>query len=310
MSAGDVTEIQDFEPLTVFGLQCITVLNYQTQKVLAMLKLPAELILPGKFESVELTGGAEPYIVEAERTFAKGDAALKFHQVDEELFSLFGNATMTNNAASTGGSVSTPVNVVGTTAYGAASTSGVTTVAVKAGSEKDLKAGRYRFEVVAATTYNVYAMSDADFDGSPLAGAQAYVLDKTGLLNASPITLTSSATELVGFGITFNSVPAGSVAMTVGDAFTFEVTPITVESISGIVGMNPPKLTQVSLYVSTQKSEDGKIFNFYIPKARPFGFDLPLAEYKFGEPAPGMKIMYSRTQKMLYSWTMWKRMVG
>lgn len=309
MGAGDTAEFTDLEPLTTFGLQCVTVLDYRTQKPLAMLKLPAELTLPGKFDKADLSGGAEPYIVEAERTFAKGDAALKFHQVDEELFSLFGNATMTNSAANATGSVDTPVNVVGTSVWtdGGASTTGVVEIAVKSGKTADLKAGRYRLEATAAAKFELRAMSDADFDGSPDGGVAGAVTDKGGLI-ASDVTLTSSAVEVVGYGITIKG--AATPSMTIGDAITFEVNPINILSISGVVGMNPPKLTQVSLYISTQKSEDGKIFNFYVPKARPFGFDMPLVEYKYAEPAPGLEIMYSRTKKMLYSWKMWKRMLG
>ena len=297
------------EALSVFGLHSVSILDYTTKATLGIFKLPAEIVLPGKFDSAELVGGAQPYIVEAERTYAKADSSIKFHQVDDKLFSLLGNASISSTSAETAGSISTPVNRKGTSVYLPSAETGIKAIAVKSGSEKDLKAGLYTIVATDATHFNILAATDSDFDGSPLSGASKSVIDITGLINAAPIELTSSAVEVSGWGITIDG-GSGPLALVAGDTCTFEINPIHVGMLEGTVGLNPPILQQYSAYVSTQKTESGKIFNFYIPKVRPFGFDLPLAEYKFGEPDVGLKVMYCVSEAMLYKWKCIKRMLG
>lgn len=286
------------EPIKIFGLHSLTVLDYVSKKPLKMFKLCGELNLPGAMDFSDLAGGSNPYIVASERTYSKADASVMFHQYDNDLFTYFGNTSVTADVdGDAAGAITTPVNKQGTTCYGVG---GISAVAVTSGKSADLKAGLYTVVATGVAAVNVYAATDVDFDE----GVNKTINDNC-LITDTPITLSATAVDLADYGISITGV--ASMALTVGDSCTFEVDPVSIEKAEGIVGATPVQFGMFSLYCATQKTGSGSVFNFYIPKVQPAGFDVPLKEYTHGENAPKLKILYSYSENMLYKWKRWKR---
>lgn len=286
------------EPIKIFGLHSLTVLDYVTKQPLKMFKLCGELNLPGAMDFSDLAGGDNPYIVASERTYSKADASVMFHQFDNDLFTYFGNTTVTADVdGDTAGAITTPVNKKGTTCYSAG---GITTIAVTSAKSADLKAGLYTVVATSASAVKVYAATDVDFDE----GVNK-TIDDDGLITAAAITLSATPVDIADYGITITG--AASMAMTIGDTCTFEVDPVSIEKAEGTVGATPVQFGMFSLYCATQKTGSGSVFNFYIPKVQPAGFDVPIKEYTHGENTPKLKILYSYSENMLYKWKRWKR---
>lgn len=133
------------------------------------------------------------------------------------------------------GSVTTPVNVVGTTAKSA--TIGVASIAVTTAAS--LAPGNYKAVVTAAATLDIYC----DFDGTGNATYQ----DNNGKINDTAITIVSASTTVFK-GLTFTG-GSGTIGMTVGDIMTFTVNPISSYILKNYFGKVGAQLREFELTV-------------------------------------------------------------
>ncbi len=292
-------------PTTVFGLSNITLLNYENGLPLFIGKVPAELNIPLSMGMEKLFGGANKFILEAEPTYMQGEISTKFKQFNPELYSAINAASVTTvTAEGSTGAIVAATNLKGISVMN--SVIGITSVAMTPNKTNDLKAGRYIIEAASATTVNVYAASDVDFDEGDT--TMAYLDDTGKIFSATTITTGGAASVLDGLGVQLVG-GSGTIGMTPGDTAIFDLRPKNISNSIITLGKSNITFPKVKLFATAQKKGTKEKFLFYAPKVQPFGFDVPLGEYKFAENAPKLILLFSATENMVGQFTRIKTQV-
>jgi hypothetical protein len=143
---------------------------------------------------------------------------LKVAQFEDFLFELFLGKAPTSLAAEATGNVSALVNKKGSSVMQAST--GIASASAAAGSEADLKFGKYVIKAVSASTIDVYFSSDADMGR----GTNGSYINDSLKITSAPLSITSSPVLIPSFGIELTG-GAGTIALVVGDTATFEVRP-------------------------------------------------------------------------------------
>ena len=171
-------------------------------------------------------------------------------------------ATVTERSAEATGAIVGLANKKGTSVIQA--TTGIASVSAISGSEADMKESSYVVEVASATTVNVYALTDHDFNR----GTAKTYLNSTTRTIAEGLSITTGVdTALTGFGIKLTG-GSGTIAMTVGDTAVFKVRPINDSSdtiILGAFGSTPVPFAMEcrGLLVTDSGKESYSIIDFY-----------------------------------------------
>lgn len=222
----------------------------------------------------DLTGGSEKFVVASESKLVTTELKFTTAEYPDFLFDLFLGATITQNAAELLGNVSAIVDVYGGSVVN--STTGIASVAATGGDEADLKFGKYIVKAITATTVNIYASSDIDFDR----GTDVSYQDDTMKVLAADVTIPgASATVAVpSLGLTFTG-GSGAIAMTIGDTAQFDVRPINTGSSIIDIGASTSNFKEFGCFLYTQKRSSQEYFEVEVYKA--VGAGLPiLAEEK------------------------------
>ena len=222
--------------------------------------------LPADFE--DLTGGSEKFIIASEPKTITPEMKITTKDYRNFLYEIFMGATVIENAAEALGNVDTITNVKGTSTVDA--TTGIASIAVKGGSEADLKFARYVVVVISATTVNVLASTDIDFrKGTNV----AYQNDELEVL-AADLTIPDAGgtVDIPGFGLTLTG-GSGTVAMTIGDTAEFEVRSINEGSTTIEIGDAGTTFPEFGAIVYAQKRGSGEMFE--IECFRCIGAGLP-----------------------------------
>lgn len=242
------------------------------------------LSLSAEFE--ELFGGSSKFswAVEAKTISAEWTATVKM--ANDFQFELFLGANVVKTAASSTGTVSTPVNVKGTIF----SPTNVSAVSAISGSEQNLKDGVYIIKAVSATSIDIYGLTDLEFKKMGATVNAAYV-DDTLKMNAAPIVLADDAATPIPFlGIEITT-EAGFV-LVVGDTMRVNVNSAHngVSEISiGSANTVFPEHRQLCL---AQKRSNGDVFEIDMHRVVGSGMPIPLTEQEFSIPEMAMRLVY------------------
>jgi len=245
------------------------------------------LSLAAEFE--ELFGGSSKFAfaVEAKTISTEWTATVK--TLDDFQFELFLGATVTTTAASTTGTVGDFVNIANASVFDA--TTGIATVTAKSGSTADLKDGIYIIKAVSATTVDIYALTDIEFNKLGAVNTLAY-LNEDLKINSTPLTITAStATEIVGLGVEMTG-GSGTIGMTVDDTARFSVRSAHngISTIDiGAAGTLFPEHRQLCL---GQQRANGDTFELEIYRVVGSGMPIPFEEQTFAIPELAMKLVY------------------
>lgn len=282
------------DPRILFGVHSISPYSRTDGMPYGILKVLAGGTLSLQAPIEQLYGGSNKFSWAAESKTIASDMSVKVKAYPGFLFQIFLGASVTDNSAETGGSVTTLTNFKGTTAKSA--TIGIASIAVKSGSETDVKFGRFVVKVVSATTVDVYLLSDVDIDRGTDGTYQSDLLKIT----ATPLTIvTATAVTIPNFGLELTG-GSGTIGMTVGDTASFQSRPINTGSSDIVVGANPTTLPAFSAVMLAQRRADGSMFE--ITAYNMIGSGLPIAmdEFAFSQTEIKMTLLYDSSKNKVF----------
>lgn len=254
---------------------------YGTVKVLKS----SSLSLAGTL--VDLMGGSSKYPWATEEAEIKAELSLKFGEYPDFLFTLFLGKAPTPVTAEASGNASTLTNYKGSSVK--AATTGIASVAVKSGSESDVKFGKYTVVAVSATTVDVYFSSDADI-GRGTNGS--YTTDTLKIAAALAVTTSGVLTTITGFGIDLVG-GSGTIAMVVGDSATFSTRPVNsggmTVRIGGSADSSFPEFGSICM---GQKRGNQEMIELDIFRCKAAGMPLNFEENAFSQGEVKIKVMY------------------
>jgi len=238
--------------------------------------------LPADFE--DLTGGSEKFVLASEPKTITPEMKVTTKDYADYLYQLFMGATVTKNAAEASGNVSTLANYKGTSVVAA---TGIASVSALAGSEANLKFGRFVVKVISATTVNILASSDIDFRrGTDV----AYENDDLELLAADVTITTGADSNIASLGIKLTG-GAGTIAMVVGDTAQFEVRPINAGSSIIDIGDVGTEFPEFGAIIYAQKRGSGEMFEIECYRCIGAGLPMNFEEKVFAQAELTIKVL-------------------
>jgi len=245
------------DPRLVFGVHSCTVYNRTNSLPFGELKVLQSSSLSLEGEQIALNGGSFRFPWGVEDGNITANVELVVNEMPDFLDEIALGKAPTANAAEAAGNCSALTDKLGTVVD---ATTGIASVSVKTGSEADLKFTKYIVRVLDATTVDVYAMSDIDFNR----GTDKVFENDSLKITASPLTIVAStAVEIPGYGIeltggsgTINLLTAGAV----NDTATFEVRPINSGSSIVTIGGANDIFPAVGLLMLAQQSGSGAMY--------------------------------------------------
>jgi hypothetical protein len=261
----------------------MTAYDITTRKYLGTAKVLGSAELTSESELVPLMGGSSKYAWKVERGVITAELSLTFREYPPFLFQTLLGKSITENAAETGGSVTTITNAKGTSIV---ASTGLASVSIKSGSETDVKFSYFVVEAASSTTVNVYAATDVDFGNGTNKTFENDLLKIT----STALTITSStAVDIPGFGLQLTG-GAGTIGMTTGDTATFSSRPINSKSTDVIIGSSSEVFTDFGLILSSQKQGDGEITLIDCFRVAGAGLPINFGENAFSEASVTMSL--------------------
>lgn len=269
-----------------YGIHSICPTNRVTGLPYGILKVVGGGTISLSAEFVDLFGGSNRYSWASEPSTISAEFSSTVKSLPGFLFQLFLGATVNETAASATGTVSGLANIKGTSAFDA--TTGVASVAVKTGSEADLKMGGYIGIATSTTEVVIYAKTDIEFG---LGNEITYISDALDITAALTIPSTGGTVDIPNLGVEITG-GSGTVAMVVGDSFEFEVAGAHggIEEI--IVGKASAIIPEHSQTCLAAKTADGSMLEIELHRVVGQGMPLPLTESEFSIPELTTKVLY------------------
>lgn len=238
--------------------------------------------LPADFE--DLTGGSEKFVLASEPKTITPEMKVTTKDYADYLYQLFMGATVTKNAAEASGNVSTLTNYKGTSVVAA---TGIASVTALAGSEANLKFGRYVVKAISATTVNVLVSSDIDLRrGTDV----QYQNDDLELLAADVTITTGADSNIASLGIKLTG-GAGAIAMVAGDTAEFEVRPINAGSSVIDIGDVGTEFPEFGAIIYAQKRGSGEMFEIECYRCIGAGLPMNFEEKVFAQAELTIKVL-------------------
>ncbi len=273
---------------TIYGVHSVAPYNPNTGMPLGdIAKVVGSLSVSLSGELVQLNGGSLPYPWQIENGLISTETSLLLREYPDFVYEAFLGGNVANSAAETGGGVTVNGNRFGSSVIDA--TTGIASVSVESGEEANVKTLNLTIIAVSATTVNVHALSDVDFNN----GDDLLFVDESLKINESPITVPSSGATVsipnTGLEITGGS---GTVAMTIGDTATLTSRAINTGYQTVTIGDASFQLTDVGLIAYAQKAGDSAIYELDIFRAKGAGAPISFAEKAFSEAEIPLQAFY------------------
>lgn len=282
------------EPRVIFGVHSVTPYSRTTGVPYGMARVLKDSSVSLAGELIELTGGSNKYPWAVEDGKITSEMSLKFDEYPDFVFELFLGKAVTANSAEASGNVSALTDKYGTSTVDA--TTGIASVAALAGSEANLKLGKYVVKVVSATTVNIYGSTDIDLTR----GTDVEVQDDYLKLLASDLTITSGAnTDVTSLGLRFVG-GSGTIGMTIGDTATFDVRPINSGSTVVRIGASTDTTPEFGAIIMAQKRGNGELFEIDAFRCKATGLPLGFAEKAFSELEAKAKLLYDSAKQAVF----------
>lgn len=263
-------------PRTIYGIQSVTPYYRDTGVPYGIIRVLSGSTISLAGELVSLTGGSSPYPWDAQDGAITAEMSFKPKEFPNFLVKLFLGKDPTEILADPG-NTSALTNVLNTSVQDGVT--GIASVAVKSGSEADLKFGKYIVKAVSPTTVDVFGLSNVDF----LRGADKQYVDDTLKITTTPLTITAAtAVEIPGFGVELTG-GSGVIGMTSGDTAKFEANPPSIEQTDVLIGETGACPPEFGAFVSAQKQSDGSMWVFDCFRVKAFGFPFGMEEKAYNE---------------------------
>ena len=274
----------------IFGIHSITPysrttgLNYGTSKVLK----GASLNLSG--ETVKLQGGSYAYSWAVEDGYMSGEISFTPSEYPEFLFELFLGKAPTESTSGSG-STTTLTNKSGSSIVDAAT--GIASVGVTAGSQLNLKFGKYTAKYVSPTTIDIYCTTDADFNR----GTDVVFQNDDLKITETPLTITTggSVVAVPNFGISLTG-GSGTIALSATDTATFEVLPPSSRSYVVKIGGTSDRTVEFGAYLVSEPLGNGEFFVADCYRCRGIGLPIGLTPKEFSESEIKADVLYDTSE--------------
>lgn len=261
-------------PVTVFGVHSVAPYNRSTGIPYGILRVLGSSTFELTGESIELRGGSSKFPWAVEDGDINANLNLSIKEYPDFLFELFLGKAPTQKAADTDGEVTTPVNVNGDTIIDAAN--GISGIALTSGDEADAKFGKYVIEATGANTFDVYCLSNVDFQRG---NAVDYLDDSLKIINDGDV---SSGDHVdANTGLTFTQV--GTPAFTTGHTAEFYVYPIHTGGYDVTVGGANDQFPEFGAVLEATKGGDGRLFEIDVFRLKASGLPVGFQEKAFSE---------------------------
>jgi hypothetical protein len=281
------------QPKTIFGVHSITPYNITTREYLGTTEVIGSAELSSEGELIALNGGSSKYPWKVERGLITAELTLNLKEYPTWIFEAMLGKAITENAAESGGSVTTIANAQGTSAVAA---TGLASVGVKSGSETDVKFSDFVVKAVSATTVDVYAATNLDFAN----GTDKVFVDDLLKITSSPLTVTTStAVEVPGFGVELTG-GAGTIAFVTDDTATFSSRPINTESQEVVVGSSTEVFNDFGMVITGQRPGDKYMTAIDCYRVAAAGLPINFTENAFSEYAINAQLYRDSTRNGLY----------
>jgi hypothetical protein len=277
-------------PRGIFGVHSVSPYSLVDGSFYGTLKVVKSASLNFSGSTIPLKGGSNKSPWAVEEGEINCGLSLKVGEYPDFLFKLFQGLTVTENSPDASGNVSTLTNKLNSSVMHA--TTGIASVLAISGSEGDLKFGKYVVIAASATTVNVYAASDVDFQRGTSGVFQGDALT----LVAAAVTITASAaTNITGFGFKLTG-GSGTIGMTTGDSATFEVRPKNTASLSGVLGQSGAVFPEFGAIIMAKKRGNGEMVEIDAYRCKGEGFPINFDENKWSEADIKVQLMYDSVQ--------------
>ena len=270
----------------LYGIHSMSPRNRATKLPYGILKVIGSCNLALTSDLEQLYAGSNKFAWAAESKTTKTDLAAKVKAYPGFLFSLFLGASVTDNAADAAGTISTPVNALGTSII--KPTTGIATIAVKAAQKANLKYGQYVIKALTANTLGIYLMSDID---SNRGTAASYADDSLKLTLATVTIVTVTGTDIDSLGMTITG-GSSATAFTIGDTAYFQVSPPSSKSTDIIVGASGATMPDFENIMYAQKRATGEMFEIIAHNCVGTGLPISLEEMAFSQAELKMTCLY------------------
>lgn len=282
------------DPRIIFGVHSISPYSRTDGMPYGIMKVIGSASLALNADLEQLFGGSNRFAWAAESKTFSTELTVKVKMYEGFMFELFLGASVTTNAAETGGSVTALTDKKGTSLVDAST--GIASVAViPTTGAANLKFGKYVIKATSTTAFKVYLLSDIDITR----GTDATYVDDT-LEVSGPHTITSGAdTDVASLGLRFAG-GSGTIGVTAGDTATFEVRPINTKSLSISVGSSTTSIPNFGALILAQKRATGQMFEIDALNCVASGLPIALAEMAFSEPEVKMTCLYDATADAVF----------
>ncbi len=283
-------------PRSIYGIHSISPYSRSTGEFYGILKVLENSSLGVSAELIDLMGGSNKYPWQSEVGAITAEMVLAFSEYPNFVFELFGGNAPTSNAAEANGSVTTLTDVNGTVVD---ATTGIASISIKAGSESDLKFGKYIVKVTGAAAVDVYLASDIDIARGTNGEYQNDLLKIT----STPLTIpgTGGTVEIPNFGLEFTG-GSGSISLTTGDTAEFYVRPPNTESMDVVIGRQADQnWPEFGALVLAEKQGSGQMFEVEAYKCKGAGLPIGMARNAFGPAEITVKMNYDSTKDGVFA---------
>lgn len=277
------------DPRIVFGVHSVTPYDRVTGEFYGTVRVLGGSSVSLSGELIKLNGGSLKYPWAVEDGLITAEMTLKVKEYPDFLFELFLGKAPTSTGVDSAGSVSTPVETVGTTMIGSTGLASISVIPSTGAA--NLKFGKYFVKAASATTIDVYASSDIDF-----AHGTDETFDDDSLLVEAGLTVTTGGnTDAASLGLRFVG-GAGVIGMTVGDIATFEVKPPSSKSMEVVVGATSDVFPEFGAIVYAKKRGNNEMFELDLFRCKGVGLPLGLEENAFSEAEIKVEAFYDSAQ--------------
>lgn len=270
-------------PRVVYGIHSATFYDPKTEIPYGTVRVLGNGQFTMEGETIELRGGSNRFPWSIQDGNINATIELTTKEYPDFLIDLFLGKKPTATTSATG-KVSLPRAVKGTSILDA--TNGISAIAVKPTEKENLKFTKYTLVAVDANKFDLYAMSNIDFNR----GDSVDFVDDTLKLTATPITVVVGANDIDGLGLSFTGV--GVLAFTVGDSVTFEVSPVNNGESEAVVGGLSDVFKEFGVILMTQQLGSGEMFEIDVFRAKAIGLNLGSQEKAFSETPISAKAYY------------------
>lgn len=269
-------------PRIIYGVHSLSPYRRADKLPYGILKVIGSASVALSSEQELLYAGSNKFPWAAEGKTVSTEFTAKVKAYPDFLFQLFLGASVTQNVAESGGSVTTLTNFKGSSIQSGAN--GITTVAViPSTGAANLKFGKYVIRATAANTIKIYRLTDIDARGTSI----DYVDDT---LEVAMLTIAVGTNDQAALGLRFTGI--GTPAFVVGDTATFDVRSPNTQSTDIIIGQAGISLPNFGCILLAQKRATGEMFEIDAPNCVGSGLPMSFEEQAFSQPELKMTMLY------------------